>query len=189
MKKTAGLLLAAGESRRLGQAKQLLVKDGKTLLRHSAEVITAAKVGVLHIVLGAEAERMKFELQNIEYQEVINADFKQGMSSSIAAGMKTVSDFSGALICLTDQPYLTSEIIKSVVKKGESTGKIVRCRYTEGSGPPVYFPARYFPELRALQGDTGAQPVVKKHLSEVLTVDFPPGHLDIDTPSDLERWS
>ncbi len=185
MKKTAIILLAAGLSRRLGQPKQLLQKDGKSLLRRTAEIILRAQVGDLFIVIGAQPDDMRRELKGVDYQEVVNGTFAEGMSSSIVAGARAARDYTGVLICLCDQIYLTDEVVKTVVLLGEKKGKIVRCRYRAGAGPPVYFPAVYFSELLLLEGDTGAAPVVKKHRDSVLEIPFSQGDTDIDRPADL----
>ena len=87
---------------------------------------------------------------------------------------------------MSDQPFLTSEILDDILEKAKNIKSgIIVCEYEIGQGPPSYFSNDYFEELRKLDGDQGAKPIVRKHQDDVAFVKFLKGHLDIDVPEDL----
>lgn len=189
--KTAVLIVAAGESKRLGQPKQLLLKNNFTLLEFSLNEIVKSQVGDVFLVLGANAELILSKIQLTDYQVIINTKWKKGMGGSIAFGMQTIieeNNYKGVIICVADQPFLTADILKKIKENVSEKKMIIKSKYEEGSGPPVYFSSHFFEEMKNLSGDAGAKPMVKKYKEVVISIDFSKGNIDIDMEEDLKYW-
>ncbi len=192
---TAILILAAGESRRLGRAKQLIQIDGETLIHRIARQAAASTAAEILIVLGHQADTIERELtglQNVRTRH--NPDYARGMGTSIRAGVQALSHHQAILISVCDQPHLTTEIFnKLIARLPHAPGGIVCSRYagsTDDSlptvhGVPAIFAAKHFPALVALPDEAGAKCLITAH--EVDSIDFPNGHIDIDTPDDLRN--
>jgi len=191
-KKIAVLIVAAGESKRLGQPKQLVRKNGITLLENSLQEIAKSEIGKLFLVLGANADLILNEVKTADCQVVINKNWKKGMGTSIACGMKAIlkkDDCNGVIISVADQPFLTADILKKIKEKISEKKIIIKSKYEEGSGPPVYFSQHFFEKMKNLSGDDGAKPLVRKYKNEVVSIDFAKGNIDIDTEEDLKYWT
>ncbi len=186
------ILLAAGESSRLGQPKQLLVHNGKTLLQHSLEVAYASDASPVVIVLGANAVRIKNEIFGVDAPVVVNTAWEEGMASSIRSGVKAFVEMNpsaeGLVLMVCDQPYVSAALINQLIAVHYNTGNpIVASAYADTMGPPTLFHKNIFPELLQLRGDIGARSVLKKHHDELQVVSFPQGKFDIDTKEDFEK--
>jgi molybdenum cofactor cytidylyltransferase len=186
------ILLAAGGSSRLGRPKQLLHYDGLTLLQHSIQVAGSSSAYPLIVVLGAQADTIKKEIDSFGVTVIINAEWQEGMASSIRAGINALSDehpsAEGAILMVCDQPYVTAFLLNDLIVAHHNTGKpIVACSYANTFGPPVLFQKRLFPELLQLKADTGARSVLKQHANEAEIISFPEGALDIDTEVDYQK--
>ncbi|HWD18636.1 MAG TPA: nucleotidyltransferase family protein [Verrucomicrobiae bacterium] len=180
------LLLAAGESSRLGQPKQLLPFRGRPLLGHLVETATASQCfASIVVVLGAFATRIRAELGSLSATIVVNRDWKKGMGSSLQRGLKEIDDHDAAAIMLCDQPFVSAALLRRLV--AAHRGGITACAYRDTLGPPALFDASFFPELRALPPDAGAKTVLVRHASTVRRVPFPRGARDIDTPDDWKK--
>ena len=167
---------------RLGQPKQLLPYQGKTLLRHAAEM--ALSVGQITVVLGANAERIAPTLKGLPVNIVVAKGWQEGMAASLREGITAVADCEAALVMLCDQPLVTTELLAALLREWEP-GSIVASDYGDEDktlGPPCVFDRAYFPELLALTGDSGARRLLKKYPCR--TVAFPGGRVDIDTPEE-----
>lgn len=189
---TGIILLAAGASARMGTPKQLLPFRGSSLLRHLAEQAMQAACGPVLLVTGAYEDEIKKEVKDLPIDIITNHSWKEGMGSSIRSGIlalqQSYAEAIAAMIMVTDQPYVTAPLIRTLLSAHETSGKpIAACRYDEGFGPPVLFSARYFPALMQLQGNTGAKSIVKQHADEVAWIDFSAGATDIDTPNDYRE--
>jgi molybdenum cofactor cytidylyltransferase len=183
----ATILLAAGNSSRLGQPKQLLPFGRSTLLRHSAETALAAALGPVIVVLGAVEERCRRTLFGLPVIIRANLAWQEGMGSSIATGMQAVreSEHRAAIIMLCDQPAITSSVLRALAEHQRATGKsIVATQYDGTLGPPVLFSADHFPQLRLLNGREGAKSLFQNQ-PDLGSVTCPEAALDIDTEKDL----
>ena len=191
---TAIIILAAGESSRMGRPKQLLLFRGQSLLRHAAQTALATPFRPVVVVLGANADLLRPELDGLEVQIVLNPDWQQGMSRSLQVGITAASSLilhpSSLLLMLCDQPFVTPELLSRLAETGQETGKlIVACDYGGSPGVPAWFHHSLTAELLALQGAAGAKQIFAKHSGEIAFIPFPEGEQDIDTPEDYARLS
>jgi molybdenum cofactor cytidylyltransferase len=191
---TGVVLLAAGESFRLGSPKQLLVYSGGTLLQHSIEVAQSSHTGSVIVVLGANADAIKHELKNTTVNIVVNPEWKEGMASTIRCGLQTLVELNpqvdAVVLMVTDQPFVTTELLNNLmdlhIKEQHS---IAASKYGTTFGTPVLFAKRFFPELLELTGDVGAKSLVRKYMNQAAFVDFAKGDIDIDTLEDYTKLS
>jgi molybdenum cofactor cytidylyltransferase len=191
------VLLAAGGSSRLGRPKQLLVHEGKTLVRRAAEAAVAAKCGPVVVVLGAQAEAVIAELAGLPVRTVQNADWGAGMGSSLRVGLRALDQkesagadpaVNAALVMLCDQLRVDSRHLRALVETFTRTqATIVASGYEGTRGVPALFSRALFPELETLAPDQGARGVIARDPSRVVEVAFAGGSEDVDTAADLFR--
>lgn len=186
------IILSAGESSRMGQPKQLLEFKNKTLLQLAAQTATASVCDSIVAVLGANAKIFQEELRGFDLINVYNEDWKTGMNSSIKAGLDKLLEINNALkavvIMVCDQPFLTAEIIDDLVEKYlETDALIVASKYAETLGVPALFDKKLFDELKNLNEKSGAKSLIKKFKDQTVSIDFPAGKFDIDTPEDYSK--
>jgi molybdenum cofactor cytidylyltransferase len=188
----AVVVLAAGGSARMGEPKQLLRVDGVPLVRRAALAAVEARLGRVFVVLGAEMEAIRTAIANLELSIVLNADWREGLASSLRAGVEAVlreAPAARGLIAMpADQPRLAAEHLRALDAAQRARGAaIVASDYGDHRGPPAFFARAEFPALAALRGDVGARGLLGG--PEVETVAAPPGSgLDVDRPEDLERF-
>lgn len=185
------IILAAGESKRLGKPKQLLRFKEKTLLERIIK--TALETGFQTlVVLGSNAATIGKSIENLSVKTVINKNWQTGMSSSIVKGLeeslKLNPDLTGVILLLCDQPFVTKEAILRLVEIQNQTHKpIIASQYENTIGVPTLFMREIFVELLELEGDTGAKPIIKKHFQNLAKSDAPEAAFDIDTVEDFEK--
>ena len=191
--KIGGLLLAAGSSSRLGQPKQLVQFEGKTLIRRSAEMLAASTCDPVAVALGAEIEESRRELVGLDVSVCTNTSWKVGISSSIKSGLRHLlslePDLDAVLIALCDQPYLTCadyDRLAAAFRLGGSA--IVASVYNGVTGVPVVFRKEMFDGLFELKGDEGARYLVRQS-DNVSTVPVDGAAFDIDKLDDLAKDS
>lgn len=183
----AAVILAAGASTRLGRPKLLLPHHGVPLLRRAVDTAVAGGCGEVVVVLGADHEEYRPLLAGLPVRTVVNAEYRQGMSSSIRAGVEAVSDHAqGAVILLADQPFIDAGIVRRLIETYHSSGmKIVTCQYGGVRGVPTLFDRALFLELLILEGDQGARQVMATYPRHVTAVEIPAAAArDVDTPDD-----
>lgn len=186
MSRGAGIVLAAGLSRRLGRPKQLLMLDGRPVVRHVVEQAMASSLGEVIVVLGARAEAVRDALSGLPVRFVLNERYAEGQGTSIAAGVASLGpDVEAAVILLGDQPEVAIEAINAVVLAGREGASIVMTAYDDGRGHPVLFGREHFRALTALSGDSGGREVIRHHSDQVVLVRMPGSvPADIDTEAD-----
>ena len=173
MERIAGIILAAGASSRMGEDKALLAWAGKTFLEHLLAALKNSQVGLVRVVLGANAGEVQRRIKFGDSEVVINRDWEKGMLSSLLAGLDSLPRemVEAAVVCLVDHPCVSSRLIQALINKQQETGKpIVQPTYNGRRGHPVLFAASLFDELRAAPPDVGARHVVYQHATEVLEV-------------------
>jgi molybdenum cofactor cytidylyltransferase len=185
----AGIVLAAGRSSRLGRPKQLLPVLGEPLLRHTIHRVLASSLDYVVLVVGHEADPIRDAVAGLPLDVVFNPDAGRGQSTSVRAGLAALSpDVDAAVFILGDQPAIDPNVIDALITAWRESGApILVPLYDDGMGNPVLFDRSVFAELDALQGDTGARPVVQAyHASgELLLVPVAgTSPADVDTQDD-----
>lgn len=191
----AGVLLAAGNSQRMGRPKALLPFRGTTLLHHAAQTLCATACSPRIIVVNPELEKGCWLRDVVDVALVVNPDPLRGLSSSLrmalhalegSTGVEGVERIEGILITLVDQPLVTPEHLNAVLAAGAATG-LAATSWSTTFGPPVFLYRSFFPALKELRGDEGAKKILRGDLDSVRMVDFAGAELDIDDAADYER--
>jgi molybdenum cofactor cytidylyltransferase len=184
----AGLVLAAGASRRLGRPKQLLPYADGVLL--DAVLATARACGFAQLVLavGGSSEEVLKSVNAADYDVVLNPDFGTGCASSIAAALPAVHPATDVLVLLLgDQPGVRAETVGRLLA-GRGKAGIAVCRYDNGVGHPFAFARPVLPALAGLHGDKAVWKLLEERKADVTEVAVPgPIPLDINTDADYER--
>lgn len=189
---TGVIILAAGDSSRLGQAKQLVEFKGKTLLQHTIDSVTEFSFASKLLILGANETEILKVTDSSDIEVLTNIDWEYGMSSSLKKGIEHLEtfypDINYAMVLLSDQPFVSKSLIeKLLIEQAKTNAKITASKYGDILGVPVIFEKSLFQEIKALKGDQGARKLIAKTPSEVAFVAFEQGIVDVDTPQDLER--
>lgn len=169
----AAVILAAGESSRMGAPKALVSYQGRPFLEHLLQVTRHPKVGLTRVVLGAGAEEIRSQLKLDPATVVVNQNWQEGQLSSIHAALRSlpVGLTDGILLCLVDHPLVTATLVSELVEKFYAAGKpIVVPTYNGKRGHPTIFSSKLYQELLNAPLETGARSVVWAHAGEVLEV-------------------
>jgi molybdenum cofactor cytidylyltransferase len=183
----AAIVLAAGASTRFGSAKQLVRLAGRPLLHTAVERAGEVAGAAVKVVLGAHAAELTPLLTHSSASVVINRHWREGISSSIRAGVARLSpSCSAVLIMLVDQAAVSGEDLKRLVGAWRRQPEyITAARYGDVTGVPAVFPRWSFVDLQALRGDMGARALLQRNSHRVVRVPMPSAAIDIDTPEDL----
>ena len=186
------LIVAAGESKRLGTPKQLLQFEGQSLINRLVSIVRDAVEFPITLVLGAAADAIEAQLTNTNLLIVKHEEWKEGMGSSIRVGLKQMmeqeANLDGVLILVCDQPFLKPENIQSLVHLQQSTGlPMAACFYEGIVGTPALFHQSMFPDLLQLTGDIGAKKIMKDKMVNVAKLNYEKGVIDIDTIEDYQK--
>jgi molybdenum cofactor cytidylyltransferase len=183
----AGLVLAAGGSSRLGRPKQLLPFGDATLLDHTVATARECRFDQLMVALGGAADDIRATVDLSGAEVVVNQDFGEGCSSSIAAAIGAVDERAEALVLLLgDQPGVTADTVRALIA-GRGGAELAVCRYDEGRGHPFAFARSVFGELGTLHGDKAVWKLLDRRGDAVSEVRVPgPIPLDVDTWEDYE---
>jgi molybdenum cofactor cytidylyltransferase len=181
-----GLVLAAGASVRLGEAKQLLPYRGRTLLDATLEMARACGFDQLLVTLGGSSAEVRARVDLAGTEVIENAAFSTGCGSSISTAVPAVHPSAdGVVLLLGDQPGISPAAVRRVAAVGTPLGV---CRYADGLGHPFWFRRDVFGSLRTLHGDkavwkllhSGAFPVTEVPVDATVPI-------DVDTRADYER--
>jgi molybdenum cofactor cytidylyltransferase len=183
------VILAAGESARMGTPKQLLPLDGQPLLVRMIAAALASAAWPVVVVLGAHEEEIRPALARLPVIIAENPAWTEGMASSIRVGVTTLQQFSraldAALVALCDQPAFSAATIAQLVAAQRATGRsIIAARYAGRHGAPALFLREHFETLMHLTGEEGARALLNGSPERVAAVDLPALALDLDTPGD-----
>lgn len=185
------IVLAAGGSSRLGRPKQLLRRQGVSLI---VRAVTMAGAGSRHVVvvLGADRLRIQRALDRHRTGVIVahNAAWADGLAGSLRAGLRRLPKRTPAvLILLVDQVRLRRTDIARLVQRWRRRPHRPAAACLHGvAGVPAIIPRRWFRAMERLEGDTGARALLRS-LDDVSLVEMPAAAFDIDTPADLEYLS
>jgi len=194
--RTAAIILAAGTSSRMGEAgnKLLLPLHNRPVLAHVIEAVLGSQARPIILVLGHQAEevkaRIQADLRESALEIVENADYAQGQSTSMKAGLRALlashagQHLTSVIFLLGDQPMITSAMIDRLIALREQTGRpIVLPLYGGQRGNPVVFSLDLVPELLQVSGDEGGRSIIQRHLQEVATLEMgeEAANFDVDT--------
>ena len=190
----AALILAAGQSRRMGAENKLLLEiDGKPMVRHVAERVLASAARPVTIVLGHQPDAVKAALDGLDVRFVENPDYADGLSSSLKTGLAAVPESAdGAIVCLSDMPGVSPELIDRLIAGFNPVEGRAILAPTRGGrrGNPVLWARRFFDELMGLSGDTGAKHLIGTYGEFLTEIEAPDDGvlIDLDTPAALAAY-
>lgn len=185
------IILAAGNSSRLGRPKQLLHFHGQSLITSVCQKALKVTPHVV-VVTGEIHDLIRKELVDLPVFLIQNVHWQDGMASSIVAGldelMRFNSELSDVIITVCDQPFVSIEVFQGLINASASSG-IAASSYGNTMGTPALFNKRYFAELLRLKGNEGAKRLMMQNQGDLSLVAFPLGNVDIDTEEDYRRLS
>ncbi len=186
----AAVVLAAGQSRRMGAANKLLATfDGKPLVRRTVQAAIASNADPVIVVTGHMADNVTAVLAGLDIEITNNPDYAGGLATSLRAGLAAVpATASGALVMLADMPGISAGVIDTLIDAfAPVEGRAIVLPTADGKrGNPVLWSRAYFPELMALAGDSGARHLLAEHEDAVTTVEIGAAvAVDVDTPEAL----
>ncbi len=182
------IILAAGESKRMGSPKMVLPFKGKTIIENVIESISGSEIENMVLVLGADSEKIIKAVEGMDVKHCYNVNYKQGMLSSVKCGFSSLPyHFSAALVFQGDQPMIGRDIIHAVVNAYRQTGKgIVMPVFDKKRGHPLLVDSKYRDEIMKLDDEQGLRALAYKFPSDVLEVRVKTRGVlkDIDTEED-----
>ena len=189
LKSPAAIIIAAGNSSRLGYPKQLLKIKGETLLHRTVRIVVESGLNPVNVVLGYKPDQMKETIRDLlghksRIKIIYNKNWELGMGSSISLGIDNLnSSISSTIVGVCDQPFLSVGLLKKIIKTyQENDVDVVSSRYKNSVlGVPALFSKVYFKNLASLQQDKGARDLLNDNNINTLSVSFPNGNIDIDT--------
>ncbi len=190
--KVAAIVLAAGQSRRMGSVNKLLqTVQGEPLVRRTVSTVTQALINPCVVVTGHEDAEVEAALAGLEVQVAHNPDFADGLSTSLRAGLAVVpQDCDAVIVCLADMPDVTTDHINALVAGFKpDEGRAVGVPVFKGKrGNPVLWARHLWPSMETVSGDVGARHLIGQHEDLVYEVEFEDTAVltDLDTP---EQWS
>ena len=181
------LLLAAGDSKRMGEPKQLLKIGQTTMLGKVISNSLKTKADSINVVLGANSKMIIPELpKNINI--IINEKFGNGLSSSIQKGVENLTEFDSILVALGDQPFVHSNYFDEMINISvQNPENIIASDYGKYKGVPALFPKRFYSKLLKLSGDKGAKKLLNSSDEPILVLKMPVNLFDVDTPLDYKE--
>jgi molybdenum cofactor cytidylyltransferase len=189
--KVAAIVFTAGRSSRMASRNKLLeLVEGKPVIAHTVSAALESGAGSVIVVTGFEAERIGEVLRDLKVKIVHNADYAQGLSTSLRTGLAALpQDIDGALILLGDMPAISGGDLDALIAAFKNRDSICVPVRDGRRGNPALWGANYFPEIMKITGDMGAKPLMAKYPDQVIEVPIDSDGIfsDIDTPSDLAR--
>jgi molybdenum cofactor cytidylyltransferase len=192
--KVAAVLLAAGQSRRMGATNKLLAEiNGKPLVRHVAEALDASGLAEVVVVLGHEADKVALALNGLDVKLVFNVDHMSGQGSSVAAGIAAVDpSVTDVLVALGDMPLVTADLFGQLINahiiQPDHQRRITMPSVEGQRGNPVIWGRAFMPELKTLVGDSGGRQLLHDHSAahNLVQVDNTAVIEDVDTVEALD---
>jgi molybdenum cofactor cytidylyltransferase len=188
--RVAGIVLAAGMSRRMGERNKLLESvDGQPMVARAVEAVLGAGLSPVVVVVGHEAEKLLALLKDRPVLFVHNPDYAKGQSTSLRRGIQALPhDADGVVICLGDMPRVSADHVRKLVAAFDpANGKSICVPMADGRrGNPILWGRQFFDEMRAVEGDRGARDVIRRHEDAIGAVPMDDAVLmDVDSPDAL----
>jgi molybdenum cofactor cytidylyltransferase len=185
------ILLAAGASSRFGRPKLLARIRGESLLRRAAVVALGSGMSGTVVVLGANAARLRRELEGLPLRVIVNRRWRGGLSRSLGAGVAALpARASAALILLADQAAVGPADLELLAAAWRRNPRRIVAAYSTGVlGPPAIVPRALFQVLQNLRGQHGARDLLRDPARRAIGIELPDAALDVDRPADLARVS
>lgn len=186
----AGLVLAAGFSRRFGTPKQLAIVQGEPLVKRACRTALQAGLDPVLLVLGAHGPEVLTAVSPLSVRPLFNPQAAVGMGTSVALGAKAVladQNIEELTVLLSDQPWVTVEHLTGLSRlREERAAWVAASAYGGTLGVPATFHRSLFPALAKLRGDRGARDLIRGTANRV-ELSFEPAAFDVDVPVDLDR--
>ncbi|MGB5229412.1 nucleotidyltransferase family protein [Eudoraea sp.] len=186
------LILAAGSSSRMGKIKQLLPWKDSTLLEHAIKIAKLSKASEVLVVLGSNAKLIKENIKTDNVSFLENTNWELGLGTSISCGvnflMHNNKDTDAILVLLADQALIDTEYLNEMIDRFTSNKiDLIATRYGDKIGVPALFKQIYFTDLQNLDGDQGAQLLLKKFEDKVVSMNPVGKTFDVDTLVDYNK--
>lgn len=188
------VILAAGESKRMGVAKQILPIFGVPMLKYLIDQVLDTEAHPVTVVVGANKTKIVPLLQDIPIGIIDNPEWQKGMGSSIKMGLVgsylITKGFDGLIFMTSDMPFVNTELINKLIQTaGEFPDKtIIASKYGGTLGVPVLYKKDRFEDILDLKPESGAKQFFQKYPEEIVTVDFDLGAIDLDTKEDYYNF-
>jgi len=185
------IVLAAGQSRRMGVQKLLLPFGSKTVISHIVDQLTASSVEEVQVIVGCHGKRVSRELSGRPVSIANNSNYKSGMLSSVRCGLHAMTQQCRAvLVILGDQPSVTTKLIDQMLKKYASTEKQILVPLYQGKrGHPIMFSASYCEEILTHYDNVGLRGLLHAHKDDIFELSVTASGVlsDMDYPEDYQR--
>jgi molybdenum cofactor cytidylyltransferase len=188
------LLLAAGQSKRMGHPKALLPWGETSLIENRITEFSKTNSAII-VVLGADSEKIMPLIQKYKIDILVNNNWESGIASSISSGIKHIEKnyptTHGVLIALMDQPFVSANHLQTMLKSMDSNaGKIIVSQSEKGwQGAPALFDKIYFSYLKELKGDLGAKSVIESFRNDTFILKSHDNLEDIDTEEHYKKMA
>lgn len=183
----SAILMASGSSKRLGENKLHIKKDGEILYRHAIDLLGAYEFKDTIVV--TNDREVESYARGYGYKVLENKNAEVGKSSSIVIGTREISeDAEGIMYFVADMPRLSPKTVREIIREFEKDPtKITYPMYGKRRGAPMIFPIKYREELLKLKGDEGGVVLIDSSNSRAIKIDRPWEHEDVDLPSDIKK--
>ena len=181
------LLLAAGESSRMGSPKQLLPWKETTLLGRAINNAKKSRVKDIFVVIGANEQEIRRTHAGSSVHWILNKDWREGMGTSISIALQKVLEkgdlYDAVLVMLCDQPLIDRDYLNAMISAFESnTASIICTSYAQANGVPAIFSRKHFWELQQLDGNSGARKIIAQYPNQTFALQPGGKEVDLDTP-------
>lgn len=188
----SAILLAAGESRRMGELKQLLLFRGKPFVVCCVENLLAARLAEIIVVTGHRSAEVAAVLADYPVKIAVNNDYQLGMGSSVKCGIGAArQDATAFLLALADQPQLSTPLINRVITAYEDAHPLIAIpRFGDRNGHPIIFSSQLREAALAAEPETGLKPVLHANRPQTLFVRMEDNLIltDFDTPEEYRKF-
>lgn len=188
------VILAAGESKRMGVPKQILPIFGIPMLKYLVDEVLDTQAHPVTVVVGANKTKIVPMLENIPIGIIDNPDWQKGMGSSIKMGLVgsylVTKGFDGLIFMTSDMPFVNAAIINKLIETAREFPEktIIASKYSGTLGVPVLYKKERFEDILDMKPEHGAKQFFNKYPEEIVTVDFDLGAVDLDTKEDYYNF-